>query len=150
MKHRRLVSLVLLVMIAMLVVAVRAVGAQQTRRLAVATHALARGAVLSADDFEFRDSTMRAPLDSSRVAPGWTTRRMIAAGEILRSPAVEPPIVVGANQLVELEWADQNVRLTIRGIAARNASVGERVAVRTELGRRVEGTVVAAGHVRID
>jgi flagellar basal body P-ring formation protein FlgA len=150
MKHRRLVSLVLLVMIAMLVVAVRAVGAQQTRRLAVATHALARGAVLSADDFEFRDSTMRAPLDSSRVAPGWTTRRMIAAGEILRSPAVEPPIVVGANQPVEVEWADQNVRLTIRGIAARNASVGERVAVRTELGRRVEGTVVAAGHVRID
>jgi flagellar basal body P-ring formation protein FlgA len=139
-----------LVMIAMLVVAVRAVGAQQTRRLAVATHALARGAVLSADDFEFRDSTMRAPLDSSRVAPGWTTRRMIAAGEILRSPAVEPPIVVGANQPVEVEWADQNVRLTIRGIAARNASVGERVAVRTELGRRVEGTVVAAGHVRID
>jgi flagella basal body P-ring formation protein FlgA len=150
MKHRRLVSLVLLVMIAMLVVAVRAVGAQQTRRLAVATHALARGAVLTANDFEFRDSTMRAPADSSRVAPGWTTRRTIAAGEILRSPAVEPPIVVSANQPVEVEWADRNVRLTIRGVAARNASVGERVAVRTDLGRRVEGTVVAAGRVRID
>jgi len=93
---------------------------------------------------------MRAPLDSSRVALGWTTRRMIAAGEILRSPAVEPPIVVGANQPVEVEWADQNVRLTIRGVAARNASLGDRVAVRTDLGRRVEGTVVAAGRVRID
>lgn len=150
MKHRRLVSLVLLVMIAMLVVAVRAVGAQQTRRLAVATHALARGAVLTANDFEFRDSTLRAPADSSRVAPGWTTRRTIAAGEILRSPAVEPPIVVSANQPVEVEWADRNVHLTIRGVAARNASVGERVAVRTDLGRRVEGTVVAAGRVRID
>jgi flagella basal body P-ring formation protein FlgA len=149
-RHRQLVSFVFIAMIVMLVVAVRAVGAQQSRRLPVAAHAIARGTTLTADDIEFRDSSTRTRIDSSRVAPGWTTRRTIAAGEVLRAPAVEPPIAVGANQSVEVEWTEQNVRLTVRGVAARNASLGERVPVRTESGHRIEGTVVAVGRVRID
>jgi flagella basal body P-ring formation protein FlgA len=40
--------------------------------------------------------------------------------------------------------------MTVRGIAARNASMGERVSVRMEHGRRIEATVVAPGRVRID
>jgi len=93
---------------------------------------------------------MRTPLDTNQIAPGWVTRRAIAAGEVLRSPAVEPPTVVSANQPVEIEWKDQNIRLTLRGIATRNAWMGERVSVRMEHGRRVEGTVVAPGRIRID
>jgi flagella basal body P-ring formation protein FlgA len=127
-------------------------GAQQpaSRHLAVATHAIARGAVLSAGDIEYRDSTMRAPLDTTTVSAGWVTRRMIAAGEILRSPAVEAPAMVSANQPVELEYMDQNVRLTVRGTATRKGSIGERVSVRTEQGRRMEGTVIAPGRVRVN
>ena len=133
----------------------QAAGGQQPqgmmRRVAVATHAIARGAVLTADDVEYRDSTVHnAPLDTNRVAPGWVTRRVISAGEVLRAPAVEPPMVVSANQPVAVEWSDQNVRLTLRGIATRNAPVGSRVTVRMESGRRVEATVVGAGRVRID
>lgn len=120
------------------------------RRAAVATRALARGTVLSVDDFAFRDTTLRGPADTSRVDAGWVTRRAIAVGEVLRSPAVEPPTIVSANQSVEIVWRDQNVRLTIRGIAARNASLGERVPVRTELGRRIDATVVGPGRVRLD
>jgi flagella basal body P-ring formation protein FlgA len=78
------------------------------------------------------------------------TRRTIAAGEVLRSPAVEPPTVVNANSPVEVEWVDGNLTLTVEGIAARNASLGERVPVRTESGKRLEGTVVAPGRVRMD
>ena len=125
-----------------------------TRRVAIATRAIARGASLIAGDIEFRDSTMASTLgmsaDSNRVAAGWVTRRVIAAGEILRAPAVEPPTAVSANQQVAVEWSDQNVRLTMRGIATRNAPVGSRVSVRMESGRRVETTVVGAGRVRID
>lgn len=122
-----------------------------TRRVAVAAHALARGEVLSADDIEIRDTTTtRAMSDTNQIVPGWVTRRAIAAGEVLRSPAVEPPMVVTANQPVEVEWQDQNIRMTVRGIAARNASMGERVSVRMEHGRRLEATVVAPGRVRID
>ena len=122
------------------------------RRVPVATHQIARGATLTADDIELRDSTMRSggTIDTSDVAPGWVTRRVINAGEILRGPAVEPPNLVTANQSVEVEWADQNIRLTLHGIATRNAPIGTRVTVRMDSGRRVDGTVVGAGRVRID
>ena len=123
-----------------------------TRRVPVATHQIARGATLTADDIELRDSTMRpgTPIDTNEVVPGWITRRMINAGEILRSPAVEPPSLVTANQSVEVEWVDGNIKLSLRGIATRNAPIGSRVTVRMESGHRVDGTVVGAGRVRID
>jgi flagella basal body P-ring formation protein FlgA len=118
--------------------------------MAIASRALARGTVITVDDIIYKDSTVRAAGDSSRVAPGWVTRRMIAAGELLRAPAVEPPNVVLANQTVDVEWKDQNVALTLRGIVTRSAAIGDRVTVRTESGRRFEGTVIASGRVRID
>ena len=124
----------------------------QIRRVAVATHQIARGTTLSAGDIELRDSTVRsgALVDTAEVVPGWVTRRVINAGEILRAPAVEPPNLVTANQPVAVEWVDQNIRLTLRGTATRNAAIGSRVTVRMDNGRRVDGTVVAPGRVRID
>jgi flagella basal body P-ring formation protein FlgA len=124
----------------------------QVRRVPVATHQIARGATLTPGDIELRDSTMRsgAPIDTTGVVPGWVTRRVINAGEVLRSPAVEPPTLVTANQPVAVEWIDQNIRLTLRGTATRNAPIGSRVTVRMDSGRRLDGTVVGAGRVRID
>ena len=132
----------------------RAAGAQLAqgtpRRVAVATHAIGRGVSIGTNDFEFRDSTLHAAPDTNQIAAGWVTRRVIAAGEVLRAPAVEPPTVVTANQPVSVEWSDRNVRLTLRGIATRNASMGTRVSVRMESGRRIDGTVIGMGRVRID
>jgi flagella basal body P-ring formation protein FlgA len=144
--------LTLVAFIAPLLLSVRLAGAQQAtpRRLAFSTRALARGEVLTADDFVYRDTTSRAPLDTNLVAAGWMTRRTIAAGELLRSPAVQPPDLVAANTPVEIVWRDVNISLTMRGTAMGNGSLGERVAVRTEQGKRIEATVVAAGRVRID
>jgi len=121
-----------------------------TRRAAIATRTLPRGTVLGADDFVYRDTTLRGPLDTNTVTAGWVTRRLIGAGEVLRVPAVERPAVVSANEPVEVEWKDRNVLLTLRGVVTRNASLGERVTVRTDLGHRIEATVVAPGRVRID
>lgn len=153
---RRLNQSVALAVIAILLLcAARLLGAQQprlenARRVAVAARAIPRGAVLAADDIEYRDTTLRVATDTNAIAPGWVTRRMINAGEVLRSPAVEPPQIVTANEPVLVEWVDGNVSLTVHGTAARNGSIGERVPVRTELGKRIEGTVVAPGRVRID
>jgi len=121
-----------------------------TRRMPIALHTIARGAVLTADDFEYRDTTTHLAPDTNQIAAGWVTRRTINTGEILHAPAVEPPTVVSANSTVLVEWVDGNVSITVRGVAARNGSLGERVPVRTELGKRIEGTVVAPGRVRID
>lgn len=123
---------------------------EPTRRVAVATRTLARGTVITADDFVMRDTTVRGYVDTTTVGEGWVTRRLIGAGEVLRSPAVERPYAVTANQPVELEWQSSNVRLTLRGVATRNAALGERIPVRTDSGRRVEATVIAPGRVRLD
>jgi flagella basal body P-ring formation protein FlgA len=140
--------------VALAVFAARALEGQEVSRRSarsaaaapIAARAIARGAVLTADDITYPDS--RSASDST-VSPGWVTRRVVAAGEPLRPPAVQPPIVVTANQPVELEWTDGVVRITVRGTATRNASAGERITVRTETGRRVDGVVLGAGRVRI-
>jgi len=138
-------------LVALLALSARLAHAQEaTRRAAVATRTLPRGTVLAANDFVYRDTTLRGPIDTNTVAAGWITRRLIGAGEVLRVPAVERPAVVSANEPVEVEWKDRNVLLTLRGIVTRNASLGERVSVRTDLGHRIEATVVAPGRVRID
>jgi len=148
--------LLLIALIALCLMSARIMTAQTpaaTRRVAVAMHVLPRGTVLTADDFQMRDTSTRGFVsmpDTIAVKPGWVTRRTIEAGEILRAPAVEAPAVVNANSPVSVEFADQNVRLTIRGVAARNGAIGDRVPVRTEMGKRIEATVVAPGRVRID
>ena len=118
-------------------------------RVAIATRTIARGTVLSASDFVMRDTTLRGPSDTATAGEGWVARRLIGPGEVLRMPAVERPRVVSANQAVQLEWSDSNVTLVLRGVATRNASMGERIAVRTDTGRRVEATVVAPGRLRL-
>jgi len=126
---------------------------QPKQRIAVATRTLPRGTVISASDFELRDTTMRMSAtqpDTTPVVAGWVTRRTINAGEILREPAVEAPSVVSANSAVLIEWADGNVSLTVHGVASRNGAIGERIPVRSDLGKRFEATVVAPGRVRID
>jgi flagella basal body P-ring formation protein FlgA len=123
------------------------------RRVAIATHAIPRGTVITGDDYEMRDTSTRGMVslpDTAPVTPGWIARRSIAAGEILRAPAIEAPTMVSANSTVQVEFADKNVILTVRGVAARNGALGERVPVRTELGKRIEATVVAPGRVRVD
>lgn len=154
MTRRLLHPLTLIAIAALLVLSARLAGAQESTnakvRVAVAARALARGAVLADSDIMYRDTTVRGSIEATNVARGWITRRVIAAGELLRSPSVEPPVLVSANAPVEVEFRDGNVRLSIAGTAARDGSLGDRVPVRTELGHRIEGTVVARGRVRID
>jgi flagella basal body P-ring formation protein FlgA len=49
-----------------------------------------------------------------------------------------------------VEYTDAGITLTMRGIAARNGSLGDRVPVRVDSGKRLEGTVIAPGRIRID
>jgi len=118
-----------------------------TRGTPVAAHALARGVVLTAGDIVYSDSLK--PVISSAVAAGWSTRRVIAAGEALVPPSVQPPQLVTPNDPVEVEWSEGNVRLTLRGTALRGGAEGERVYVRTDSGHRIDGIVIGPGRVRI-
>lgn len=126
--------------------ATRALPAQ---RVAVAARALVRGTVLAATDIAWRDTTADAAARGAGVAEGWITRRVVAAGEPLRAPAVAPPPVVRANAPVRLVLRRDGVTLTLEGRAARDASLGERVEVRVDARRRFAGVVEGPGLVRM-
>jgi flagella basal body P-ring formation protein FlgA len=114
----------------------------------VAARDLPRGSVLTAGDVERRPGSAAA--GAAAPGPGWVTRRVIRAGEVLREPAVAPPDVVRAGETVHVVWQRGGVQLSLRGTAARSAGAGERVAVRIGTGWRLEGVAAGEGIVRIE
>ncbi len=118
-------------------------------------HTIVRGSVLTVGDFEYH-------LDHDDARPGrhGGSRRRLghatddqrhgedsphsSGSSRRRSSRANTPVAIGIRRRRCL------ARLTVRGIATRSGSLGDRITVRTELGKRVEGTVVAPGRVRID
>ena len=124
--------------------------AAQTAQPAVPTaaRALPRGYALTAEDLVHAEGPPAATDDL--VGPGWVTRRAVRAGEPLREPTVAPPPVVLAGEAVEAVWAEGGIEVRVRGTALATAAAGQRVAIRTENRRRIEGVAVAPGEVRIN
>lgn len=122
--------------------------------LAIATRFIPRGEALRESDIARRDTVITwrwgtiAP-DTMRVQAGWVTRRPIAAGEVLRSPAVTPPPVVTSGSTVSAVWQDGPVRLVLAGVATNTAALGAPVGVRIDRGRRLDGVAVAPNTVRL-
>lgn len=155
---------------ALLLGALPAAAVAQPPRIAIAAHEIARGVVLAPADIAYlpsegvpehatQDSTLPADCgpvrlsDCPTVRPllvGWMTRRLIAAGEPLRAPAVTPPQLVKSGDVVDVMYQGDGVLITMRGRATRSAALGERLTVRMDNQRKLEATVVAAGRVRVD
>jgi flagella basal body P-ring formation protein FlgA len=85
----------------------------------------------------------------SMPATGWVTRRVHLAGETLREPAVGPPQLIRAGEPVTIVWRDGALELRLVGTAANTAALGERVAVRIDGRRRLEGTATGPGTARL-
>jgi flagella basal body P-ring formation protein FlgA len=58
--------------------------------------------------------------------------------------------VVRAGQQVVVVYRDGGVELRLGGVAAQAGAIGARVGVRLDARRRLEGTVVAPGVVRLN
>jgi flagella basal body P-ring formation protein FlgA len=132
----------------------------------VAARPIARGSVLTAADIAYEKKTNaagnasphsiainerdRRPAAADDSLIGFTARRLIATGEPLRAPAVIPPRLVASGDMVDVIWRDGSIVVTAKGRATRAAGAGERIAVRIDEKRTVEGMVVAAGRVRVD
>lgn len=106
----------------------------------VAARDLPRGAVLGDGDVEGQ---------GAGSVEGWVTRRVIAAGEPLRAPAVAPPDLVRSGEVVQLVWRDGEIEIRLVGRAMGSAGRGERVQVRVDSRRRFAGVVEERGVVRI-
>ena len=116
----------------------------------VAARALVRGQTLTADDISMVDAKGGSALCALRSAlVGSQTRRMIAAGEPLREPAVAPPNVVAANAPVAVVYRDTGIEVRLKGVAQNAAPLGGRVTVHVDVRRRLDGVVVAPGVVLV-
>jgi flagellar basal body P-ring formation protein FlgA len=117
----------------------------------VAARALERGALLGAGDLARKSEVRWGPPAAEPAAePGWETRRSIAAGEVLRPPAAAPPRVVHPGDAVRVVWRRGGVEVSLPARAVGAAALGERVGVRTEHGRRLEGVAAGPGLVRLE
>ena len=123
-------------------------------RLSVATRALQRGDTLRAADIATLDTSIVwrwssvAP-DTTPAQAGWVTRRAIAAGEVLRAPAVGAPPMVTAGRSVAVIYQDGPVRIYLTGVATNSAPYGAAVGVRIDPTRRLDGIAVAPNTVRL-
>ena len=117
--------------------------------LPVATHRLARGMVLGADDFVEARVAYRGPSAPRRtpVAAGWVTRRVIQSGEVLRAPAVAPAPLVAAGQRVLVTYQQGGFALTLDGVAPVAGSLGDTIPVRLGARRRIAGVVTGPARV---
>ena len=151
----KLVFTRLLLSMFMLAGAVSVLGAQErTVTVSVAARALARGDTLQVGDIATKDTTIVwrwnsiAP-DTTRVLPGWVTRRNIAPGEVLRAPAVMPPPVITSGARVTAIWQDGSLRVVVTGTATNTAAIGAPVGVRIDPTRRLDGIAAGPNTVRL-
>jgi len=126
----------------------------------VAAHELMAGHALTSDDLKHESrmrwggpevgapatGLLRAP-GASVPAPGWVTRRAIAAGEVVSWPAAMPPAVIRDGQSVEVHWERGGVRVSTRATALEPASEGARVRVRLADGSICRDAVVVGSGV---
>lgn len=115
----------------------------------VAARDLARGETLAAGDIASAAAPAGAAAAPASVV-GWTTRRVISEGEPLLPPAVAPPDLVKAGDPVEAVWRGRTIQLRVKGTAAGSAALGERVLVRVDARRRLEGVVIGPALVELE
>lgn len=134
-----------------------AVGAGSVEPYAVRTQPVAareieRGTVLTREDIRYvpvpegEGNWQEAP--SSLV--GWEARRLIREGETLRPPAVSPPELVRAGEPVEVLYRGRSLAVRVKGTAAGSGTMGERVLVRVDAHRRLEGVVIGPALVELE
>lgn len=121
----------------------------------VAAAQIARGAVLREQDVLMRHSLLwGAPDTSARLSLGSIigseTRRVLRDGEPIRSTDIAGAPVVFAGDTVQAELIRDGVRLALVGTALHNASLGARVAIRLDRGRRFAGIATGRNTVRLD
>ena len=88
-------------------------------------------------------------LTDPRQAVGKVLRYNIAAGQVLREDMLRLPYSVTQGQVVQLAVQGSGFSIRSEGVALSNASEGQTVQIRTNLGRVISGVARAGGVVEI-
>lgn len=114
----------------------------------VASRTLPRGTVLQPTDIlPGRRARPARPATSPAPEPGWITRRVIRAGEVLDAPAVAPRPTIAAGDRVQFVVTRNTMELSLPAVAMFSAMRGDTIAVRLATRRRATGIV--AGPARV-
>ena len=122
---------------------------------AVAAHQIARGAILGETDVLLQHSLVWGAPDSDVPLSladiiGTEARRVLRSGEPIRAIDIVSAPVMFAGDSVTAEIIRDGVRLALVGTALHNASLGGRVAIRLDRGRRFAGIATGRNTVRLD
>lgn len=88
-------------------------------------------------------------LTDPKQAVGKVLRYNIAAGQVLREDTLRLPYSVTQGQVVQLAVQGSGFSIRSEGVALSNASEGQTVQIRTNLGRVISGVARAGGVVEI-
>jgi flagella basal body P-ring formation protein FlgA len=121
----------------------------------VAVRPIARGALIGDADVLLQHTVMWGEPASEAFATldgivGSQARRVLRDGEVIRTTDVAAAAVVFAGDSVTAEIVRDGVRLALVGTALHNASLGARVAIRLDRGRRFAGIATGRNTVRLD
>ncbi|MDZ7630586.1 MAG: flagellar basal body P-ring formation chaperone FlgA [Gemmatimonadaceae bacterium] len=122
----------------------------------VAARQIARGTILGEQDVLVRHTLVWGAPDTTAAATsaaqliGSEARRVLRDGEPIRANDVTGAPVVFAGDSVTAEIIRDGVRLALVGTALHNASLGARVAIRLDRGRRFAGVATGRNTVRLD
>ncbi len=121
----------------------------------VTAHSVARGAILTEQDVLVRHTLVWGAPDVDSTTDmasiiGSETRRVLRDGEPIRNIDLAGAPVVFAGDTVQAELIRGGVRLALVGTALHNASLGARVAIRLDRGRRFAGIATGRNTVRLD
>lgn len=119
----------------------------------VTTRAVQAGEVLAAGDVaQSRRASSTLPYEyvtAPEHAVGLAVRRTVPAGAVLVPGALNRPELIERGALVTLVSGSGSVVVRSEGIALEPARLNERVRVRSQSGRIVEGVVEASGEIRV-
>jgi flagella basal body P-ring formation protein FlgA len=126
-----------------------------TVRIVVPTHDIARGEVIGESDLTYAtvdgNALMSGVATSMDEAKGMQARRVLSAGQPLRSADIRRPIVVTKGQVVTMMFSAPGVEVAATGRAMTEGGVGDTVTIQNPASyRMVSATVIAPGTVRAD
>jgi flagella basal body P-ring formation protein FlgA len=122
-------------------------------RVVVPTHDIARGEVIAAADLVYgtipSTSSLSGIITSANDLAGREARRMLRAGETVRTDDVRRPILVTKGSTVTMTFDVPGVSLTAIGRAVSEGGLGESVTVLNPVSyRQITCTVTGAGQVK--
>ena len=127
--------------------------AAEGARIIVPAHDIARGEVIEGSDLVYQTVTGAHSLGGIATSmgdlEGREARRMLRAGELVRSDDVRRPILVQKGATVTMTFEAPGITVTAVGRAVSEAGLGESVIVLNPVSyRQITATVTGAGQVR--